>query len=170
MDDNYLAFIEAKKIPFFENDDLFGDDVKKAFPFTIPDIREAGNCLAVDLNTAAACVLMRLAEVGLRELARDLNVEIKHDLEFADWEEIIKGIKVKLTSLEGEFRDAARQQELTFYHAMLDDVKRFKILRHETMHARSSFDADRAKVIFNEVKTFLARLAAKVLAAIPAPP
>jgi hypothetical protein len=169
MDRNYFAFIPAVKISFFENDGLFDENVKKAFPFALADIKEAGNCLAADLNTAAACILMRLAEVGLRELARELGVEIKHDLEFADWEEIIKGIRAKLTLLEGDFRDAARQNKLTFYHAMLDDVKRFKILRHETMHARCGFDADRAKVIFNEVKTFLTRLAAKVLAANPAP-
>ena len=75
------------------------------------------------MNTAAACIFMRLAEVGLRELARELSVEIKHNLEFADWEEIIKGIRAKLTLLEGDFRDATRQNELTFYHAMLDDVK-----------------------------------------------
>jgi hypothetical protein len=53
---------------------LFGKEVNDRFPMAIDDIEEAGKCLA--LGRATACVLhaMRIIEVGLRALAKALNI------------------------------------------------------------------------------------------------
>lgn len=154
-----FVFVPLDK--YFEQDGLFGDAVNATFKEFVSEIKEAGNCLAMELNTAGVCLLMRVVERGLRMLAAELKVTIRHDLEFADWEEIITGIKNSIGLLEKAFRDAKREQDLIFYHAMLDDVKRFKVLRHEVMHARRPYSQDEAKEICSRVGSFLKKLAEK---------
>jgi hypothetical protein len=58
--------VEPDLIGFLEQDELFGPDVKSAFPSTARDIKEAGNCLAADCGTGAVFHAMRAAEVCLR--------------------------------------------------------------------------------------------------------
>ncbi len=55
---------------------LFGENVRTAFPSAAFDIEQAGNCLAVEANMAAIYHLLRVAEHGLRALARDRRIEI----------------------------------------------------------------------------------------------
>jgi hypothetical protein len=47
-----LAYIPQKKSGFFESKALFGDQVKSAFPSLGDNIRNAGNCLATEINAA----------------------------------------------------------------------------------------------------------------------
>ena len=49
---------------------LMGAAVLKSFPSATNDLREAGNCLAADCNTAAVFHLMRVAEWGLKGVRR----------------------------------------------------------------------------------------------------
>jgi hypothetical protein len=51
--------------PYYEhvnNDSLIGGEFNKKFPSAVGDIREAGNCIAVDCGTAAVFHLMRGVE------------------------------------------------------------------------------------------------------------
>ena len=50
---------------FFESDNLYGDSVNDTFPSVKLHIKDAGNYLAADLDTAAAFHLMLTAELGL---------------------------------------------------------------------------------------------------------
>ncbi len=88
---------------YIDNGDLFGESVVKAFPDAVEDIKSAGNCMAVELSTAAVFHLMRDSEYGMRRLAKRLNVRVTHKktmcpLEYADWDKIITGIKKKIGS------------------------------------------------------------------------
>ena len=56
---------------YYKAERPFGDAVFDAFPSARFDIPEAGTCLAVGCNVAAAFHLMRVAEVGMRELGKD---------------------------------------------------------------------------------------------------
>jgi uridine phosphorylase len=58
-----FVMIENDKLDFFEQENLFGKQVAKAFPLARNEIRSAGNCLAMDLNTAAVFHLMRVRRV-----------------------------------------------------------------------------------------------------------
>src|ERR1039458_55289 len=60
-----FAFIPKDYEVFFEAENLFGSSVNDAFPSARPHIKDAGNCLAADLNTAAVFHLMISAEFGL---------------------------------------------------------------------------------------------------------
>ena len=79
---------------YVDNDQLFGEIVWRKFPTARRDIKEAGNCLAADCNTAAVFQLMRASEHGLRAIARKLHIDpLMHKgaiqpIEYADWEKV----------------------------------------------------------------------------------
>ena len=70
----------------------------------VEDIREAGNCMAADCNTAAVFHLMRAVEWGLRALCVDLGFrklkrrnsktgEVRYTpIAYEDWDNILAGV------------------------------------------------------------------------------
>jgi hypothetical protein len=118
--------------------------------------------LAADLDTAAVFHLMLVAEFGLRALAKHLKVKIKRDLEYADWDEVIRGIQAKLDSIKHP-RGKKRQAELEFYRPLLSECSEFKdVWRNNIMHARRRYIHHEALGVFNRVSDFMCRLATRV--------
>ena len=69
-----LFVLKREDQDLFDNGvSLIGESVAAAFPSTIPDIEEAGKCLALDRPTAAVFHLMRALEVPLKLLAEKLS-------------------------------------------------------------------------------------------------
>src|SRR5436309_10023407 len=77
MSESFLVFVPKRQAEYFEKDALFGGEVSQAFPSAWEDIRDAGNCIAADLHTAAVFHLMRVGELGMRALARHLRVKVQ---------------------------------------------------------------------------------------------
>jgi hypothetical protein len=164
LDEKFLAFIPTEKLIYFEQDELFGEAVNKAFPSAKNEIKDAGNCLAADLNTAAIFHLMRVAETGLRALARRLDVKIKKmPLEYADWGKIIPEIEEKIKLKKPKSRGKKQSETLEFYHGAIGEFNAFKdVWRNNVMHARGSYDEKEAIRVFNHVRGFMQRLAANI--------
>ena len=79
---------------------LFGLEVATAFPSASRDIREAGNCLAVECCTASVFHLMRASEFALRALARDRRVEFSdRPLEEKEWGQILSNLEAKASGV-----------------------------------------------------------------------
>jgi hypothetical protein len=157
-----FTFIPTEKARFFEQDNLFGEKVSSAFPSAKPHIKDAGNCLAADLDTAAVFHLMLAAEFGLRALAKHLKVKIKRELEYADWDEVIRGIESKLAGIKHP-RGKKRQADLEFYRPLLSECSEFKdVWRNNLFHARRRYNGLEALNVFNRVNDFMQRLAKKV--------
>ena len=57
-----------------ENSSFMGQHVSDAFPSAVGDIKEAGNCLGAECNTAAVFHLMRVVELGLRALCAHMGL------------------------------------------------------------------------------------------------
>jgi hypothetical protein len=159
-----FAFIPATKEAFFEKDDLFGPDVAGKFKTAKQDIREAGNCLAADLNTAAIFHLMRVVELGLRALAKKLHVEIgKVPVEYMTWETVIDNIESKIRAFKQMPKGKKKADTLEFYHGLMGQFNFFKdVWRNHVMHSRKSYDEHRAMSAFVHVREFMQRLAEKV--------
>jgi hypothetical protein len=82
-----FAFIGPDFAPYCEQEKLFGEEVYNSFEVARREIKDAGNCLAADLGTAAVFHLMRTAEFGMRALAQERHVKIKNrQLDYADWQ------------------------------------------------------------------------------------
>ena len=169
-----FAFIP--KAQFFEQDDLFGEPGKPFKPLASDainaEIKAVGNCLAADLNTAAVFHLMRVAEHGLHALANYLGVKPPkpYPLEFSEWCEVIKAVDTELKSRAAKTqqmpRGSIKDQDSVFYSGLLTDLDFFNYFkdayRNPVSHLRGNYDADRARVAFNEVGDFMRRLAPQV--------
>lgn len=149
----------------FDRDDLFGTDVARAFPSARLDIKEAGNCLALELNTAAVFHLMRVAEYGLRALAFDRRIKVPKGtaIELATWEEIIKQLEKAEQDIQGYKKTRAREVQYEFYHGAMLEFKRFKnVYRNRVMHAREDFEWSDARSVFIHVKAFMRILSSRI--------
>lgn len=164
---NELAYLEvpAAKKSYLDRENLFGEEVSAAFPSAIDDIRAAGNCLAVDLCTAAVFHLMRIAEYGLRSLARKLRVKLAHrghlhPIEFADWNKVIDGVKAELSKASKLAPGPKRQAKLELYSDASDHCLFMKdIWRNTVSHARKQYSEPEAHAAFTRVRDFMVFLA-----------
>jgi hypothetical protein len=150
---------------FVENDALFGREVKIAFPSATVDIKQAGNCLAVDCNTAAVFHLMRVAEHGLRALARKVGVKLTHNkkpcpVEYADWEKVITGIKIKIDLIRKLPIGQSRKEKLERWSDAADHCVFMRdIWRNNVSHTRTPYSAAEAMAAFERVRDFMKFLA-----------
>jgi hypothetical protein len=152
-------------------DDPFGDIVKK-FPSAADDIEQAAYCLAMDLPLASIFHLMRIAEVGLRALAKDRRVIFKAAIELQSWEEVIRGLEDAEVKIQSYPKTPARERQFTFYHEALMELKRFKnVWRNRIMHTRNDpVDRHQAYSTFTHVKAFMEILAREISETSPPTP
>jgi hypothetical protein len=164
-----FALIREESVGYFEQEELFGSEVHKAFPEARADIKDAGNCIAADLCTAAVYQLMRVAELGLRRLARKLKVKLKdrrgpQPITFADWEKIIAGCKTCIDAARAmKPTGPKRQAALERYCDIADHCLFMKdIWRNSAAHVRKPYSRSEAIAAFERVRDFM-RSAVSVL-------
>jgi hypothetical protein len=159
-----FAFIPSGKDRFFERDALFGPVVHQNFKGAHDHIKNAGNCLAADLNSAAVFHLMCVAEVGLRALSKKLKVKtVKKSvpIELGTWEDIIKALEVKVSASYP--RTKKGHQESDVYKGVFIEYRAFKdFWRNKVMHTRADYSATDAASAFEHVRAFMQRLAETV--------
>lgn len=169
MQERTYLFVSQSKARLMEPFAIFGTDVPVAFPTAKEDMRDAGNCLAYDLHTAAVFHLMRVAEAGLRAIAKTppVKVRLKFPLEYADWGMVITKLDAKLSHLNKTKRGAKKSAELEFYSNAVSDCRAFKeTYRDCVMHARNrEFTEAEAMGVYVRVRDFMQRLAEKGLRA-----
>ena len=151
---------------YVDNDKLLGDQVSKAFPSASVELREAGNCLAVECHTAAVFHLMRAVEHGLRALAGAVGVSpggqvpISHE----EWNPIIERIeKTWQKEVEGWGRSVELSNARAFFGRVVGDLRAFKDdVRNMTMHTRKTYNRNEALGVLNRVEGWFNSLASKV--------
>jgi len=133
---------------------LFGEAVADKFALAIPDIEDAGKCLAVEQGTACVFHLMRIMEVGLKSVGDLLGIPYA-----PSWESYIKQIQDKI----GEKHDRKGvdwKRDEPFFRDVLGDLQSIKICwRNPTMHVVRRYSSKEADQIFGTVRTFMMRLA-----------
>jgi hypothetical protein len=150
---------------------IFGDSVKNAFNSATSDIIEAGNCLAAECNTAAVFHLMRAAEIALRAIAVDREVEFANKpINQQEWGTILGALEgiLKQMRLEDakkwqkpEFKEA----QIHFYNDTVQELRAFnEAWRRFIAHADKDAFYDRAYAwsVFNHVKEFMQKLSARI--------
>ncbi len=153
---------------YLDHEQLFGELVYRKFTAARADIKEAGNCLAVGCSTAAVFHLMRVAEHGLRAIAKKLRVVMTHKgqphpVEYADWDKVITGIKNKLASLRTMSHGQARQNNLEFYSDLADQCDYMRDMWRNTIsHTRRPFNVPEAQGVLQRVEGFMVKLATGV--------
>jgi hypothetical protein len=140
-------------------------EVSDAFPDAQYDIKEAYNCLVLDRNTAAVFHSMRVAEHGLRFVARKLKVSLTHNgkpqpIDTATWDKVINAVRSKIAHAHSMPHGSRRQKSLSYYADMADRCSYVKdIWRNDVMHSRRSYLADEAAAAIQRVAAFMKLLA-----------
>jgi hypothetical protein len=165
-----FAYIPASKAKFFEQDCLFGVSVASSLgEDAAKELKDAGNCLAADLNTSAVFHLMRVAELGLRALAREFGLHKigEKELEYVTLEKLIEkidsAIHVKLEKMQQTTASKNKDADLSFYRGLLRDAEFFKDeTRNPLSHVRKSYNEAGALNVYSHVEEFMQRLVTKL--------
>jgi hypothetical protein len=158
------VFIPADKHQFVleHKQAFYGACCLSAFSPAKNDINSAGDCLLADLNTAAVFHLMRVAEFGLRRIAKDLRVKLPKNkpITYATWGDVLRELDVKLEALRG--KSDAKEKRRTFYSGLVLPVKAFQHLwRNPVSHFRGEYDEKQAQSAYIHVGAFIQRLVEK---------
>ena len=94
-----FLFVEPHRAKFYENDDLISEKVLKAFPKASHEMRMAGNSFAASLDTATVFHCMRAVEIGLRALAKDLNLTFPKPVELVQWQDIANAVNSSIKKI-----------------------------------------------------------------------
>jgi hypothetical protein len=156
--------VESERSAYIDDPRLLGDVVADTFPNAVPDIIEAGNCLAVELHTAAVFHLMRVSEYGLRSLAKAAGAELKdkgehQPIEYAEQNKIIDAIKKKLSEAHPFPHGPKRSEQLVFYSEAAERFLYLKELRNEVSHPRKTYNSGEALGVLERVRGFMCLLA-----------
>jgi hypothetical protein len=154
---------------------LFGPSVVAAFPSAVPDMREAGNCLAAECNTAAVFHLMRTVEWGLRALCADVGLirlksktkggKIKYTpISYTDWEHMLSQLQARIdVKLNRIKRGKLKQDAQEFYYPALQDIRGIRdAWRNHVMHTRAEYNHQDADAILRHVERLLTTLAKRI--------
>lgn len=157
-----FMFMPGDQASYWENPAIFGKDFAIEFPEAAGiEAREAGNCFAAGRWTACVFHSMRVAEYGLRKLAKALKVEI-HDkgkrcpIEYGDWDKVITAIRNKISELRKVPAGPKKARLLSSYSNIADHCEYMKdIWRNEVSHTRRIWDKTESLGVMNRVREFV---------------
>ena len=158
----YYPAEKAKLLRAFEED---WKPILVKFPSVMDDGLRGIDCYASGQYTASVFHMMRVAEIGLRALARERQVTFpKHPLEWADWQNILEQTESKARSAtNGMSRGPKRDAMQAFYSSAIAQVHAFKdTYRNVVMHVRRSYDELDALRVIHQVRDFMNGLCAKI--------
>jgi hypothetical protein len=156
--------VESERSAYIDDPRLLGEIVADTFPHAIPDIIEAGNCLAIELHTAAVFHLTRVSEYGLRSLAKAAGAELtdkgEHQpIEYAEQNKILDAINKKLGGARALPHGPKRSKQLAFYSEAAEGFMYLKELRNEVSHPRKAYNSGEALGVLERLRAFMYLLA-----------
>jgi hypothetical protein len=139
---------------YYGKDELFGSEVPKKFKGCGVDIREAGNCLALNQPTACVFHLMRAMEIAVRALGRRLKVTITPQ---STWRKMTGEMDDKIkkmadnTDLKKEKKNKWEASRANLHHVG-------SVWRNNTMHPAASYTQQQALDVLNATRVFMVGL------------
>ncbi|ABD08172.1 hypothetical protein RPB_3477 [Rhodopseudomonas palustris HaA2] len=144
-----MYYVRPELVRYYEDKDQFGNRVTERFPNSIPDIENAGKCIALGQDTASVFHLMRAMECAVGELCTSLQIPNPD----REWGKLLSDLHAKIGAMpKDKKRDAWSECHANLYH-----VK--QAWRNSTMHPISTYSPEQSKDIFQCVRTFMNQLA-----------
>lgn len=148
---------------YTDPEDIYGDAVLGKFHDARRDIQEAAKCLALERSTASVYHSMRIAEHGLRHIAKRVGITVSKSVRDS-WGQLITQIEHKITSKMQRIpigsRNARRRNTIQFYSEAAQHMRHFKeAWRDDIAHARSEYTQEEARKVFDAVRHFMQLLA-----------
>lgn len=185
LEDLVVGFIPKEKVKYFQQEKLFGEDVFEKFPEAREEIKEAGNCFAINHNTACVFHLMRAAEFAVKQMYWDMahrknliygkdkttGKPLSKPIELCDWKTLITGLRLALDQLEkGKSKSVTKHKTHSFYSEaigifnLIKDGWRNTISHgHDVNHdtKRKLFSPGETKDIMRDTERFMQRIATR---------
>jgi hypothetical protein len=139
--------------------------VFKKFRSAADDIRAGVDLYALGHNTASVFHMIRVAEIGLRKLARERRVKITRGkpLEWETFGNIIKALHGKIDEIQKAKNGPKKDAALHFYSTALGHMTAIKDkYRDQIAHVRRTYDAPEALSAMNHVREMMLGLAEKL--------
>jgi len=147
--------IAQEKDKYFQKDDLFGPEVSGAFGACIGEIRDAGNCYALEQDEAAVFHLMRILERGLDALATRFGVDFSH----TNWHNVIEQVEKHIRNMGPSFGSDWKEQQRFYSQVAIHFMFLKEAWRNHVMHVRDvPYDEGRALSVFGHVREFMQAL------------
>ena len=166
---NHLYFsVQGNLAKYVDGKALFGREVQSAFPSIEGDLKEAGNCLAFGCNPAAGFHLMRVAEIGLRELGRDRQIPLATSdrIEFSEWGKVIGQLEESVKAIQNWPNSALKEEAHKFYNYAVVELRAFNDgWRRHAAHPRANMppmSPEEAIALWGHVERFMKTLAGKI--------
>jgi hypothetical protein len=158
------VFDELKKLYYYpvteqyaavySNAAPFGEQVYNAFPSARIDIQNAGRCIILGQGTAGVFHLMRVMEVALKVLGRDLGIPYA-----PSWESYIRQITNRIEEQHPKKPPKWKRKE-PFYKDILADLVAIKhAWRNPTMHIVNEYSQEMATPVYTAVMVMMQRMA-----------
>lgn len=168
LDSKKFMFVPADQASYWENPAIFGGDFLAEYPEAARfEATEAGNCFAAGRWTACVFHSMRVAEYGLRKLAKTLKVTI-HDkekmcpIEYGDWHKVITAIRNKIADIRKVPAGPKKAEKLRLYSNAADHCEYMQdIWRNEVSHARRRYNKTESLAVMNRVREFVQSVPSK---------
>ena len=149
-----FLYVAPQYAQLYRQPALFGQEVNDCFADAIDDIQDAGTALATGLGTACVMHLMRVMEVGLKVLARELEVEYA-----PSWEAYLTKIEQNISAKHSLKSAEWKHREAIFRDVSGDLLTIKQAWRNPTMHIVKRYTQDQAGEVFSAVGTLLQRMA-----------
>jgi hypothetical protein len=156
LESRQFLYVSPSLAEYYTNPLGGWSDVVDKFPPAQFDIEESAKCFALGRHTACVFHLMRVMEIGLRGLAKDLRIPYA-----PSWESYIKQIQASIDQ-KRRAKGVRWRRDEPYFTEVLGDLTSIKMAwRNPTMHVRRKYTPDETLDIFNAVKTFMQRLAVR---------
>jgi hypothetical protein len=148
--------VDRPDVPLYGQPLAFGEAVAKKFKTVLPEIENAGNCLALRQPTACVFHLMRAMEGAVRTLGRRLNMTIAPQ---TTWRQLTGGMDGKIRGMpERNDREKKKKEAWEAARANLHHVG--SVWRNSTMHPGKSYTRSQAHDVYAAVRVFMNGLCA----------
>jgi len=142
--------------------DRDGLQLGQKFRLAHKDAVEAGKCLALGRNTAGVFHLMRVMEIGLRELGDSINDPSLDPKTNPTWEKILGRCDKELAKPYKE-RSSEWAADGPFFSTATANLRAVKdAWRNPTLHVERFYDEEEARDVWNAARAFMRHLALKL--------
>jgi hypothetical protein len=131
------------------------------------EIEEGIDCYALGHNTACIFHMMRVAEIGLRAIAKERGIQKvskNKPIEYGTWGDVIKAVEDEMANIRGRVSAGPKKEAaLEFYSTAAADLRQLlSNFRDKTMHLRGSYDPGQTVSAIFRTHSLMAMLAKKL--------
>jgi hypothetical protein len=144
LENEYYLQVARDDVRFYDQSNAFGAQATKKFPKASADIKNAGNCIALQQPDACVFHISRALEVAVRELGRKVGVTITPQ---STWRSITGAMDSKIRGMP-ETTDRQKEKKNDWEGARANLHALGSVWRNKTMHPASSYTRSQAHDVF----------------------